>query len=54
MYIDTHCHLTFPELQARWPQIQQDMAAAQVTRAIAICTTIEEFDTVHALAAAHP
>lgn len=54
MYIDTHCHLTFPELQARWPQIQQDMAAAKVTRAIAICTTIEEFDTVHALASAHP
>lgn len=54
MYIDTHCHLTFPELQARWPDIQRDMAAAQVTRAIAICTTIEEFDTVHTFAMAHP
>ena len=29
------------------------MRAAQVERAIVICTTIEEFDTVHALAAQH-
>ncbi len=53
MFIDTHCHLTFPELRERWDDIRAAMSAAQVERAIVICTTIEEFDTVHALAAQH-
>ena len=53
MFIDTHCHLTFPELRERWGDIRAAMRAAQVERAIVICTTIEEFDTVHALAAQH-
>ncbi|MBT0571235.1 TatD family hydrolase [Curvibacter sp. CHRR-16] len=47
MFTDSHCHLTFPELQADWPQIAQRMQEAQVTRALCICTTLEEFDTVH-------
>ncbi len=50
MFTDSHCHLSFPELQSQLPQIRQAMAAAQVTRALCICTTIEEFDDVHALA----
>lgn len=53
MFIDTHCHLTFPELRERWDDIRAAMRAAQVERAIVICATIEEFDTVHALAAQH-
>jgi TatD DNase family protein len=53
MYIDSHCHLSFPELSARLPEIRQEMAAAQVERAICICTTLEEFPAVHALAVAH-
>ncbi len=53
MYVDSHCHLSFPELQARLPEIRSDMAAAQVDRALCICTTLEEFDTVHGLALAH-
>ncbi|MDQ5898187.1 MAG: TatD DNase family protein [Pseudomonadota bacterium] len=53
MFIDTHCHLTFPELRERWDDIRAAMSAAQVERAIVICTTIEEFDTVHTLAAQH-
>ncbi|MFM2345328.1 MAG: hypothetical protein RL654_81 [Pseudomonadota bacterium] len=53
MFIDTHCHLTFPELRERWDDIRAAMRAAQVERAIVICTTIEEFETVHALAAQH-
>ncbi len=53
MYVDSHCHLSFPELQARLPDIRRDMAAAQVDRALCICTTLEEFDGVQALAAGH-
>ena len=32
------------------PQIREAMQAAQVERALCICTTLEEFETVHALA----
>lgn len=50
MFVDSHCHLTFPELASRLPEIRTAMADAQVDRALCICTTIEEFDAVHALA----
>ncbi|WP_332774970.1 TatD family hydrolase [Polaromonas sp.] len=50
MFTDSHCHLSFPELQAQLPQIRQAMREAQVDRALCICTTLEEFETVHALA----
>jgi TatD DNase family protein len=50
MFVDSHCHLTFPELAARLPEIREAMAQAQVDRALCICTTIEEFESVHALA----
>ena len=50
MFTDSHCHLSFPELQAQMPQIRQAMQEAQVERALCICTTLEEFETVHALA----
>ncbi|MDW5444386.1 TatD family hydrolase [Polaromonas sp. SM01] len=50
MFTDSHCHLSFPELQAQLPQIRQAMQDAQVARALCICTTLEEFETVHSLA----
>ena len=50
MFTDSHCHLSFPELQAQLPQIRQAMQNAQVDRALCICTTLEEFETVHQLA----
>lgn len=54
MFIDSHCHLSFPELTARLPDILADMQAAQVVQAICICTQMEEFEAVHALAIEHP
>jgi TatD DNase family protein len=53
MYVDSHCHLSFPELTQRLPDIRAEMAAAQVSRALCICTTLEEFPQVHALATGH-
>lgn len=50
MYVDSHCHLSYPELAAQVPQIREAMAAAGVDRALCICTTLEEFQDVHALA----
>ncbi|CAM3977854.1 TatD family hydrolase [Roseateles saccharophilus] len=54
MFIDSHCHLSFPELKQRLPDILSDMKAAQVDQAICICTQMEEFEAVHGLALAHP
>jgi TatD DNase family protein len=53
MFVDSHCHLTFGELGDRLPEIRQAMAAAQVDRALCICTTLEEAPRVLALATAH-
>jgi TatD DNase family protein len=54
MFVDSHCHLSFPELAARLPEIRQAMQEAQVDRALCICTTLEEFEDVHALAMQYP
>jgi len=53
MFVDSHCHLSFPELAAQLPAIREAMAEARVDRALCICTTLEEFPSVHALALAH-
>lgn len=53
MFTDSHCHLSFPELASQLPAIRQAMAEARVDRALCICTTMEEFPAVHALATAH-
>ena len=53
MFVDSHCHLSFPELHDRVADIRREMAAAQVDRALCICTKLEEFERVHGLATAH-
>ncbi len=50
MFTDSHCHINFPELAENMSAIRADMAAAQVTRALVISTTLEKFPEVHALA----
>jgi len=50
MFVDSHCHLSAPELADRIDEIRAAMAAARVGRALCICTTLEEFPAVHALA----
>ena len=53
MFTDSHCHLAFPELQEKLPEIRAAMVQAQVDRALCICTTLEEFPIVHSLALMH-
>jgi len=50
MFVDSHCHLSFAGLRENLPAILADMRHAQVEQAICICTQMEEFDAVHALA----
>ncbi|MFM2121164.1 MAG: hypothetical protein RL722_2632 [Pseudomonadota bacterium] len=53
MFIDSHCHLSFPELRGDITGQLAAMQAAQVVQAVCICTTLEEADIVHSLARDH-
>jgi TatD DNase family protein len=46
MYVDSHCHLSFPELAADLPGVLTRMRAAGVEAALSVCTTLEEFPQV--------
>ncbi|MDO9216349.1 MAG: TatD family hydrolase, partial [Lacisediminimonas sp.] len=37
MYIDSHCHLNFPELRERLPEILERMRENGVTHALCVC-----------------
>lgn len=54
MFVDSHCHLSFPDFAHQIPELMTRMAAAKVSHALCVCTTLEEFDAVFALAHAHP
>jgi len=53
MFIDSHCHLNFPELRSQLDDILAQMAQAQVTRGLCISTTLENFEDVHEIACVH-
>ena len=50
MYVDSHCHLAFPELAGDIDGVLARMAAAGVGHALSVCTRLEEFEPIHALA----
>lgn len=54
MYIDSHCHLNFPDLAARLPAIFERMAQNQVGHALCVACDLPNFPQVLALAEAHP
>ena len=54
MYIDSHCHINFPDLAAKLPEVFDLMAANQVSHALCIGVELEKFPEIRALAEAHP
>ncbi len=54
MFIDSHCHIDFPELAGRLPDILAKMKDNQVSHALCVSITMPEFPQVLALAEAHP
>lgn len=54
MYVDSHCHLDFPDLIAREDEVLATMAANRVAHALCVSVRIEEFPRVRALAERHP
>ena len=53
MYIDSHCHLDFPDFASRFDEVLQNMSANQVDLALCISVTLEDFPNVLALAEQH-
>ena len=50
MFVDSHCHINFPDFAADSDQIVTRMAAANVTHAMCISVTFPEWPSVVALA----
>ncbi len=54
MYIDSHCHLNFPELAVRTEEILGKMAANGVTHALCVSVDLPDFPQVLELAERYP
>ena len=53
MLVDSHCHLDFPELQARLPAVLEAARAAGIGRVVTISTHVARYETYKDLAEAH-
>ena len=54
MYIDSHCHINFPDLAGKLPEVFGLMAENQVSHALCISVELEKFPEILSLAEAHP
>lgn len=54
MFIDSHCHINFPELAARLPEIFARMAENRVTHALCVSVDLPDFPQVLQLAEQYP
>lgn len=54
MYVDSHCHIDFPELKAQLPAVLAAMRANHVTHALCISVNLPDWPGVIAIAGAHP
>lgn len=53
MFVDSHCHLDFPELAADLPAVLEAMAASEVTHALCISVNLPALPAVVKLAQDH-
>src|SRR5512143_3531169 len=54
MYIDSHCHINFPDLAAKLPEVFDLMAQNGVSHALCISVELEKFPEIRALAETYP
>jgi TatD DNase family protein len=54
MYIDSHCHINFPDLANKLPEVFELMRQNQVSYALCISVELERFPDILALAESHP
>lgn len=53
MYVDSHCHLDFPELSAQLPEILEKMRANQVTHALCVSVDLPDWPRLMKLVGEH-
>jgi TatD DNase family protein len=53
MFIDSHCHLDFPEFQSRLPEVLANMKSANVSNALCVSVDLQDFPNVLKLAQEH-
>jgi TatD DNase family protein len=53
-YVDSHCHIDFPELSGQLPSVLDAMAAEHVTHALCIGVNLPDLPGVLRIAAEHP
>jgi TatD DNase family protein len=54
MFIDSHCHINFPELAAKMPELLAKMEENKVTHALCVSVDLPDFPGVLALAEQYP
>jgi TatD DNase family protein len=54
VFVDSHCHINFPELASKLPDVLASMAKNRVTHALCIGVNLPELPGVLQLAADHP
>jgi TatD DNase family protein len=54
VFVDSHCHINFPELAGKLPDVLESMAKNRVTHALCIGVNLPELPGVLQLAADHP
>jgi TatD DNase family protein len=54
MFVDSHCHLDFPDLSCNLDELLVRMQDNQVTHALCVSVNLENFPRVLALAETHP
>jgi TatD DNase family protein len=52
-FIDSHCHINFPDLAAQMPELLANMDANQVSHALCVAVNLPELPSVLALAQQH-
>jgi TatD DNase family protein len=54
MYIDSHCHIDFPELMSELPALLGNMSANRVTHALAISIDVSDWARIKQIIEAYP
>lgn len=54
MYVDSHCHLNFPDLRSRLPEILSNMAANDVGHALVVSVTLQDWPGLIEMVRQHP
>jgi TatD DNase family protein len=53
MFIDSHCHLDFPDFRSRLPEVLANMESAKVSHALCVSVDLPDFPNVLKLAQDH-